>query len=105
METRNLTNLEMLKLQNSLKNKTTAWVLFAFLGGFGGHCFYIGKKWLGISLIVSAIMIPFTLGISLLAYIFIWFYSIFIVNSTINTHNEILMIHAESHAADVRIQS
>lgn len=31
------------------KNKTIAIVLALFLGGFGGHKFYLGKIWLGIA--------------------------------------------------------
>jgi len=74
--------INSIKIQSKIKSKTTAWVLAAFLGFFGAHCFYIGKKWLGISILItyiSIILIPVS--------IMIFVCSLFLINKTIDKHN------------------
>jgi TM2 domain-containing membrane protein YozV len=50
-----LTTNELLMVQSEFdkkkKNKTTAYLLWFFLGGFGGHRFYIGDTGLAIAML------------------------------------------------------
>ncbi|WP_420795167.1 NINE protein [Desulforamulus ferrireducens] len=36
-----------LEIEKNNKKKSTSWVLFLFLGGFGAHKFYLNQKKLG----------------------------------------------------------
>lgn len=51
--------MEEFQLQVSVpktKNRTTAYILAVFLGIFGGHRFYIGKKWTAITMLLITVL-------------------------------------------------
>lgn len=80
-------NINLVLMQQEMKSKLTAWLLAYFLGVFGGHCFYIGRKGLGLVILLtfcSILLVP----IALLLII----YSLFLINKSIEMHNRKVII-------------
>ena len=80
-------NINLVLMQQEMKSKLTAWLLAYFLGVFGGHCFYIGRKDLGWVILItfcSILLVP----IALLLII----YSLFLINKSIDMHNRKVII-------------
>lgn len=79
---------------NEKKNPVIAWVLWFFLGGFGGHRFYLGHTGMGIALLATNLVIAglsvITLGLLSFLYIgmFIWIIiEAFLLNGLIKGEN------------------
>lgn len=72
-------DLQMIQLEMNKRQKSnvTAWLLWLFLGGVGGHRYYLGKT-------VTAIIMTFTLG-----FIGIWtIIDAFLLSGIIKKANE-----------------
>lgn len=59
-----------------MKSKGTAYLLLIFLGGFGAHCFYLGKVGKGILYLCTAGLC----GIG-------WIYDLFTLGGQVDTYN------------------
>ena len=71
-----------------MKNKQTAYLLWII----GLHGYYLEKPWttnvIYISLITCFVLIPFTLGLSVLAFLFIWLADLVLIPKWVDEINE-----------------
>jgi hypothetical protein len=70
--------------------KNTAWAYILWIIGF--HGFYLDKPnasfMVYLSLVASIVLIPFTLGFSILLFLFIWFADLVLIPTWIKEANE-----------------
>jgi TM2 domain-containing membrane protein YozV len=73
------------ELEKKRKNKGIAYLLWFFLGGFGGHRFYVGDTGIAIGMILVWIIGWFTFFIPSIIWVII---DAFLLSKRVDTYNE-----------------
>lgn len=88
INTSTLSEMDRLSLyERKKKGKTAAYLLFLFLGGFGGHRLYLGRAWTG-ALYVVLTMVSFAIPAVAVLVAAWWIVDVFLIPGMVRRHNE-----------------
>lgn len=85
---------KLMAFEASKKSAGVAYLLWLFLGGIGGHRFYLGHAGVGIGMIVALIASLFLAGIPILVW---WIIEFFLVPSNVSKANHALISQLEGN--------